>query len=487
MDAAWYEKELERRDRRIAELEAKLSRRDQRIAELEKGLADLKATLGRRSESNASKKPRFTGDYSVGRQERKGRKRRKKRSTGRRPKETKLPEVARTEEVYPVGLRPEQCTFSHDRLAWRLENGRAVLVHYLIYKGHWEFPAEMPDLLPRSEYGIEVAVLLSYLVYTVGVSINKARSLLEFFCQLRLSRSQANSLLDQLARLWESEFDTLVELMSLALVVYIDETGWKVSKKNCYAWVFTTLSHTVLLYGRMRDASVLDEILPRDRFRGIGVSDDYAAYRERFPRSQKCWSHLLRKAIALMLAHPKKRHYRRFFERLLDLYREAKRYQQDRRLGPAAREKRVVELEEKLGVLCTRWEEELPKDAASDVRAFVNLQRELMRCLGDESLFTFVVFPEVEATNNRSERTFRDTAKARATGQTSKTDHGAWRRSVILSVLTSLKQNLADFTIDAVVAEVAAWRQRGVSLFQRQLQAIRDGTIGTTTIGATAN
>src|SRR4029077_5123707 len=146
---------------------------------------------------------------------------------------------------------------------------------------------------------------------------------------------------------WEDDFKALTELMALALVVYIDETGWKVSKKNCYAWVFTTLSHTVLLYGRTRDASVLDEILPRDGFRGIGVSDDYAAYRERFSRSQKCWSHLLRKAIALMLAHPAKRHYRRFFERLLDLYREARRYQQDRRLGAAAREKRVLGLEEK--------------------------------------------------------------------------------------------------------------------------------------------
>jgi transposase len=487
MDAAGYEKELQRRDRRIAELEEALRQRDRRIEKLEKRLADLEAALERRSEANASKKPRFTGDFSLGTQERKGHKRRKKRSTGRRRKESKLPEVARTEDVFPAGVQPEQCTFSHDRLAWRLENGRAVLVRYCIYKPHWGFPAERPDLLPRSEYGLEVAVILGYLVYTVGVSINKARLLLQFFCQLRLSRSQANSLLDQLARLWEREFETLVDLMSLALVVYIDETGWKVSKKNCYAWVFTTLSHTVLLYGRMRDASVLDEILPRDRFGGIGVSDDYAAYRERFSRSQKCWSHLLRKAIALMLAHPAKRHYRRFFERLLALYRVAKRYQQDRRLGPAAREKRVLELEEKLGTLCTHWDDELPKDAASDVRAFVNLQRELMRCLGDESLFTFVLFPEVEATNNRSERTFRDTAKARATGQTSKTDHGAWRRSVILSVLTSLKQNLANFTIEAVVAEVAAWRQHGVSLFQRQLQAIRDGTVGAMAIGPTAN
>lgn len=486
MDAAAYKKELEWLERRNAELEKALLQRDRRIAELEKRLADLEAALQRRSETNASKKPRFAEDYSVGTQEKKGRKRRKKRSPGRRPKEVKLADVARTEEVYPADLKPEQCSFSHDRLAWRLENGRAVLVRYRIYKGHWGFPAEMPDLLPRSEYGIEVAVILSYLVYAVGVSIDKARMLLDFFCQLRLSRSQANSLLDQLARLWHDEFEALVDLMSLSLVVYIDETGWKVSKKNCYAWVFTTLSHTVLLYGRMRDASVLDEILPRDRFGGIGVSDDYAAYRERFPRSQKCWSHLLRKAIALMLAHPAKRHYRRFFERLLDLYREAKRYQQDRRLGPAAREQRVLGLEDKLGALCTRWEDELSKDTAADVRAFVNLQRELMRCLGTESLFTFVLVPEVEPTNNRSERTFRDTAKARATGQTSKTDHGARRRSVLRSVLTSLKQQLATFTIDTVVAEVVEWRRRGISLFKRQLQAIRDGTVECASTGATA-
>ena len=485
MDAAAYEKELERRDRRNAELEKALRQRDRRIAELEKRLADLEAALQRRSETNASKKPRFAEDYSVATQEKKRRKQRKKRSPGRRPKEVKLAEVARTEEIFPADLKPEQCSFSHDRLAWRLENGRAVLVRYRIYKAHWGFPAEMPDLLPRSEYGIEVAVILSYLVYALGVSINKARMLLDFFCQLRLSRSQANSLLDQLARLWEDEFETLVDLMSLSLVVYIDETGWKVSKKNCYAWVFTTLSHTVLLYGRTRDASVLDEILPRDQFRGIGVSDDYAAYRERFPRSQKCWSHLLRKAIALMLAHPGKRHYRRFFERLLDLYREAKRYQQDKRLGPA-REHRVLALEDKLGALCTRWEDELSKDTAADVRAFVNLQRELMRCLGTESLFTFVLVPEVEPTNNRSERTFRDTAKARATGQTSKTDHGARRRSVLRSVLTSLKQQLPTFTIDTVVAEVVEWRRRGISLFKRQLQAIRDGTVGCASSGATA-
>jgi transposase len=284
-------------------------------------------------------------------------------------------------------------------------------------------------------------------------------------------------LLNQLSRLWEGEFHTLADLMALALVVYIDETGWKVSKKNCYAWVFTTLTHTVLLYGRTRDASVLDEILPRDVFKGVGVSDDYSAYRKRFTRSQKCWSHLLRKAIALMLAHPEKREYRRFFQRLLALYREAKGYQQDQRLGRAGRERRGIALEDKLGGICTRWDEQLSSEDPQDVRDFVNLQNELMRCMGEESLFTFVLIPEVEPTNNRSERTARGPAEARHAGRTSKTNRGALRRSIIGSVLASTQQNIKDPTLERVLDEVVSWRKSGISLFDRQLQAIRDGTV----------
>src|SRR3954468_12899737 len=127
--------------------------------------------------------------------------------------------------------------------------------------------------------------------------------------------------------------------MAWATVVYIDETGWKLSAANCYAWVFTTLTHTVLLYGRGRDHSVPEEILPED-FGGIGVSDDYAVYRDRFGRGQKCWAHLLRKAIALMLAHPEDSTYCRFFEHLPAVFRDGKRFQHDGRLGAAGRERR---------------------------------------------------------------------------------------------------------------------------------------------------
>ena len=193
--------------------------------------------------------------------------------------------------------------------------------------------ARLPDVLPRSEYGLEIAITLAYLVYSLNLSIDQARELLRFFCHWELSASQADLLLNHLAKLWKADFEALVAMMAWATVVYMDETGWKVSSKRCYAWVFTSLWHTVLLYGRKRDAAVVDEILLRDIFTGIGVSDDYAVYRNRFSQGQKCWAHLLRKAIKLMLSYPENSQYRQFFEELLAVFCEGKRWQQDGRLS----------------------------------------------------------------------------------------------------------------------------------------------------------
>ena len=91
----------------------------------------------------------------------------------------------------------------------------------------------------------------------------------------------------------------------------------------------------------------------------------------------------------------------------------------------------------------------------------------------DEELFTFVLNPEVDPTNNLPERLQRSPAQDRQAGRTSKTAAGAHRRSVIVSVLESLRVNLAEFTLDSVLEEVGRWMQEGVSLFARQWQESR--------------
>jgi hypothetical protein len=75
-------------------------------------------------------------------------------------------------------------------------------------------------------------------------------------------------------------------------------------------------------------------------------------------------------------------------------------------------------------------------------RDFTNLVNELGRLVMAEELFTFVLEPAVEATNNQSERNLRSPAQDRKAGRTNKTAKGAHRRSVIVSVLHSLRANL---------------------------------------------
>lgn len=473
MKIAELKKELRRRDRRIEELLETIRQQgegiDRQAAEIDrlaKKLGELEATLHRRVEAHASKKPSLAVNYSLSQQQR------KKKSPGRRPNVQKQELVGRIEDLYPEGADSERCCFVRDRFAWRLQDGRAVYVQSRLPKMPWGQEASVPSLLPRSEYGLEIVVVLAFLVYCIGISQDQARALLNFFCPLEWSKSQADALLSQLGKLWKGALDVLSELLALATVVYLDETGWRVSAKRCYAWVFTSLTHTVLLYGRTRDSGVLDEILPSEIFQGVAVTDDYSVDRNRFTGAQKCWAHLLRKAIKLMLAHPEEPRYRNFFKELLALFREGKRCQQDGRLSAAGRQRKLEAIRETFESLCMRDRpEEQPTTA--DGKEFSNLPKELVRCYAADELFTFVLNPDVEPTNNRSERTFRDDATARKANRTSKTEAGAARRSVIRSVLKSLKQNLPAFTLESILDEVTQWRRDGVSLFQRQLDNLR--------------
>jgi hypothetical protein len=83
----------------------------------------------------------------------------------------------------------------------------------------------------------------------------------------------------------------------------------------------------------------------------------------------------------------------------------------------------------------------------------------------DEELFTFVLLPHVAPTNNLPERLQRSPAQDRHANRTSKTAAGARRRSVIVSVLESLRVNLQSFTLANVLTEVTGWMKAGASRF----------------------
>jgi hypothetical protein len=261
------------------------------------------------------------------------------------------------------------------------------------------------------------------------------------------------------------------------LVVHTDETSWSLNS----VWTFLSEKARLLFFGVHKDAATLKQILDPATFAGIVSSDDAAVYAH-FTKAQKCWAHLLRKAIKLTLQDPNNLAYRRFTDRLLAIYRAACRVQHDGRLSDAGRARKIVALDDELFELCgPLWFADLPplEGPDNDYRLLVN---EVMRLALAQELFTFVTAKPVEqpngatqqvgATNNAAERILRSPAEARKTGRTNKTLVGARRQTILTSVLESLRLYLTTFTLTSVLAEIQRWIENGRSCFTELLEKL---------------
>jgi transposase len=471
MLAIKYEAELSKLQQRNKKLLEHNDDLEQRNQELENEIKRLKALLNSKGASKGSKKPEFKLKYSL--EKKQVNRKRRHKSTGRRNRAQKQTLVTATVDIYPTAAEPEDCVLQAQQHAWRIIGGKSEYVRYNIFgRAESKTSPTVPGLRNRrSEYGLEIILIVAFLHYWIGISIDHVCDVMRFFTGLDLPKSQADSLLTQLSTDWSDQYDTISELLALQMVIYIDETGWKVGQQSCYTWVFSTTLHILFRCGVGRAKAEAQTILG-ETFNGIGVSDDYGAYKNLFKTHQLCWAHLLRKAIKLMLQHPDERQYAVFLEELYDIYQQAVRFQRDQRLS-VGRTDKVQELKARIIKLCDRSGQTIdPLKTPTDEATFIRLQNELVK--GIESLFVFVEHPEVEATNNRSERNLRPLAEIRKGGRTSKSENGANRRSIIMTVLATLNTRFKKFTLDKLLVEVAGWIDAGISMFQVELNELKN-------------
>ena len=244
------ELDAEELGRLVIMLAQKLDAANQRIAELEQQLAGQSTPKVDEPYSvDSEEKRQQEADKQSGGKKKK--KKKKKKSSGRRRTQEKLKQAEREENVYPAGVPVEQCKLSHSRPVWRFENGRAVLVAYHVYRGPGKQYGQVAAL-GRSEYGIEIVIALAYLIYILGLSLDKACQLLRFFMQLPINKSQADALLYRLAQEWEDEFEVICTLLAHSAVVHADETSWSINS----VWAFLSEHVRVLLFGVVVHADV---------------------------------------------------------------------------------------------------------------------------------------------------------------------------------------------------------------------------------------
>jgi len=129
------------------------------------------------------------------------------------------------------------------------------------------------------------------------------------------------------------------------------------------------------------------------------------------------------------------------------------------------------------------WFSDLPPQEEEALEGHRKLVNELMRLVLKEQLFTFVTGGIIEqpngesspmaGTNNVSERDLREPSKDRNIGRGSKTSNGGRRRTVLKSVLGSLRLYLSEFSLENIIEEVKHWANDGKSCFHNLLERMK--------------
>jgi hypothetical protein len=106
----------------------------------------------------------------------------------------------------------------------------------------------------------------------------------------------------KVAAYYQETRQRLLERIVAGRLVHVDETRARIKGNTGYVWVFTNLHDVVYLYSESRESDILLSTL--SNFKGVLVSDFYAAYDSLDCPQQKCLVHLMRDLNDELLAHP---------------------------------------------------------------------------------------------------------------------------------------------------------------------------------------
>src|SRR3989441_10128143 len=96
----------------------------------------------------------------------------------------------------------------------------------------------------------------------------------------------------QFAEFYLGTYRSILRRIAHAPMVQVDETKANILDATGYVWVFAAHDDVAFVYTGSRDGSILGRVL--EGFRGVLVSDFYAAYDSLPCAQQKCLVHLIR-------------------------------------------------------------------------------------------------------------------------------------------------------------------------------------------------
>jgi transposase len=422
---------------RVKALEAKIERLERRVAELTAALEESRRAAKRQAAPFSKGEPKRNP-------KRPGRKSGK--AYGKR---ACRPKPRRVDEDYDVPL-PDRCTHSgcdgrvhEDGIAEQYQEDipkvRPVTRRFRVHWGRCErcgrrvqgrHPLQTSDALGAAlvQIGPEALATAAHMNKELGVTYGKIAVFFETRFSLTVARStwcRANLRLAEKAR---PTWGAMVLAVRHAVVVYADETGWKIAGLMAWLWVFVTAEVTVYVIRRSRGFDVIEEILTAE-YAGTLGRDGWAPYRKlEACTHQTCLAHLLvrcRNMLEVAVAG-------------------------EARYPPAVRRvlKTALALRDRRDEMCphgfavARGRLEARADRLLESRLTHEPNAKLQKHLANErdALFTFLHRPGVEATDWRGEQAIRPAVVNRKTSGGSRSDNGTDAQGILTSVIRTARQ-----------------------------------------------
>jgi hypothetical protein len=215
-------------------------------------------------------------------------------------------------------------------------------------------------------------------------------------------------------------------------VIHADETRIRLHGKTAYVWVFTTFREVAYFYSDTREGSFVQNAL--NGFKGVLLSDFYAAYDSLPCPQQKCLLHLMRDLNDAVLDNPYDESIRTVVTAFAELIRKIVGTIDRWGLKSRFLRKHVVDVAHfyrqisragQLSEAAGKWKARLDKDR--------------------DKLFTFLNHDGIPWNNNNAEHAIKAFARLRRTIEGLSTPKGIEEYLILLSICQTCKYSGLDF------------------------------------------
>jgi hypothetical protein len=313
-------------------------------------------------------------------------------------------------------------------------NGWVVKYQFQIFwcnycSGFTPWPKEFWD---RTQYGRNLVAFIIFETIELCVSQRSVTQTLNRLLGFQMNEKVVGRLKASGAECYEVTRKNILARMVKGNLIHADETRIKLHGKSAYVWVFASFHEVAYFYSETREGSLLQTAL--DGFKGVLVSDFYAAYDSMPCPQQKCILHLMRDLNDAVLDNPYDENVKEIVTGFAELFRGIVKTIDRWGLKSRFLRKHIVDV---IRFYKRISKTEHPSEPALKCRVRLVEDR--------DKLFTFLNHDGVPWNNNNAEHAIKAFARLRRAIEGLSTPKGIEEYLILLSVCQTCKYSGLDF------------------------------------------